>query len=60
LRDHDGRLVRSLDDKRRPKFWLAPSGEHVREHQAFLAIFSGDLVRIPDGFFGVNQTWKAK
>jgi hypothetical protein len=60
LRDHDGELVRSLDDKRRAKFWLEPSGEHVREHQAFRAIFSGDLIRIPDGLFGINQSWRAK
>jgi hypothetical protein len=42
------------------EFWLAPDGIRVREHQAFLAIFSGELTREPDGFFGVNQTWKAK
>jgi hypothetical protein len=59
-RSNNGRLVRSLGDQRRVKFWLAPSGACVGEHQAFLAIFSEELVRESDGFFGVNQTWRAR
>jgi hypothetical protein len=59
-RINDGRLVRSLADKRRVKFWLEPGGIPVREIQAHRAIFFGELTREPDGFFGVNQTWRAK
>ncbi len=52
-----GRLVKSLADKRRVEFYLEPGGIRVREHQAFLAIFSGELIREPDGFFGNSQAW---
>jgi hypothetical protein len=59
-RSNNGRLVKSLADKRRVEFRLEPDGIRVRPHQAHVAIFSGELVRERDGFFGVNQTWRAK
>jgi hypothetical protein len=54
------RLVKSLADKRRVEFRLEPDGIRVRSHQAHVAIFSGELVRERDGFFGNSQSWVVK
>ena len=59
-RSNNGRLVKSLADKRRVEFWLEPDGIRVRSHQAHVAIFSGELVRERDGFFGNSQSWVVK
>jgi hypothetical protein len=59
-RNNDGRLVKSLGDKRRVEFWLAPDGIQVRPHHALTAIFTGELERENDGFFGASQTWKVR
>ena len=43
-RSDNGRLVKSLADKRRAEFWLEPDGIRVREFQAHRAIFSGEAM----------------
>jgi hypothetical protein len=54
------RLVKSLGERGRVVFWLEPNGIKIRPHQAYVAIFSGELTRANDGMFGCDQTWVAK